>query len=161
MDDDLFGDEDLADDEPSGSDAVLAAIDGGIGQALKADPEPEFSSVYEFFEDHLSLLYARKWEHAGKTRAWCPRWFEHAEAVSRLEAVWRAYESLRLDPTLGMSVWWRDHLDPHMNALTNPEGPFEGCTTHEHRPRTTSMPYERLDDDLVRAAMSVDGTTDR
>ncbi|WP_233500217.1 DUF4913 domain-containing protein [Gordonia sp. YC-JH1] len=79
-------------------------------------------------EDHLSLLYARKWEFAGKSRLWCRRWFEHAEAVSRLEAVWRAYESLRLDPTLGMSVWWRDHLDPHMNALTNPEGPFEGCS---------------------------------
>lgn len=134
--------------------ALVALAAGPDGQP--ADPEPEFSSVYQFVEEHLALIYARKWDHAGSTRLWCPRWFEHAEAVSRLEAIWRAYESLRLDPTLGMSVWWRDHVDPHMNQLINPEGPFEGCTTDKHKPRTAPMPCDRMDDELVRSAMSVD-----
>ncbi|MGV0111135.1 DUF4913 domain-containing protein [Arthrobacter sp. CP30] len=32
-------------------------------------------------------------------------------AVSRLNALWRAWETLRLDPGTGMSDWWRIHAD--------------------------------------------------
>ncbi|MEJ7784942.1 MAG: DUF4913 domain-containing protein [Solirubrobacteraceae bacterium] len=34
--------------------------------------------------------------------------------MSRLEALWRSWEYLRLDGNLGISVWMRDHLDHHM-----------------------------------------------
>jgi hypothetical protein len=44
--------------------------------------------------------------------------------VSRLDALWRAWEHLRLDGVLGASVWWRDHADHHMRALLEPQGPF-------------------------------------
>lgn len=46
-----------------------------------------------------------------------------AEAVSRLEALWRAWEALRLDPATGMNVWWRDYAD-HMAILLSPDGRF-------------------------------------
>ena len=44
----------------------------------------------------------------------------------RLEALWRAWEHLRLDPATGMSVWWRDHADHHMRVLMADDGPFHG-----------------------------------
>ncbi|WP_104125987.1 DUF4913 domain-containing protein [Cryobacterium sp. Y57] len=37
----------------------------------------------------------------------------------------QAREALRLKPTFGMSVCWRDHADHHMRMLMSPEGPFE------------------------------------
>lgn len=120
------------------------------------EPEPEFTSVYEFVERHLVFVYARKLTHK-PDRRWCPRWFEHAEAVSRLEALWRAYESLRLDPGTGMSVWWRDHADHHMSALFAPDGPFESCTAdrgHNADLAPIVLPTEEMDDPDLRLAMS-------
>ena len=55
-------------------------------------------------------------------------WWRSAEAISRLDALWRAWENLRLDGTTGMSVWWRDHADHHMAILMDPDGPFAGST---------------------------------
>jgi len=52
--------------------------------------------------------------------------------LQRLEALWRAWEHLRQDPALGMSVWWRDHADPHMAALLDPDGPFAGVEGEEN-----------------------------
>ncbi len=46
----------------------------------------------------------------------------------RLPAVWRAWESLRLDPAIGIARWLRDVADPQMDRLRNPdEGPFVAC----------------------------------
>ncbi|GAC85220.1 hypothetical protein GP2_031_00320 [Gordonia paraffinivorans NBRC 108238] len=147
MTDDLFLDEEF--------DDVDADCDGEAADEAAA-PEPEFTSVYEFVETHLVYLYARKVAHK-QDRRWCPRWFEHPEAVSRLEALWRAYESLRLDPGTGMSVWWRDHADHHMSALFATDGPFEGCSVDRgHSPDLTaeSLPTEEMDDLNLRMAMS-------
>jgi hypothetical protein len=35
---------------------------------------------------------------------WCARWWEHAEAISRLEAPWKVFETLRQDPGTGAAV---------------------------------------------------------
>lgn len=59
---------------------------------------------------------------------WCPEWWRHAEAISRLEALWRAWEHLRLDAATGISLWFRDHADPHMAMLLDADGPFKRCS---------------------------------
>lgn len=60
--------------------------------------------------------------------AWCPKWWDHEEAVLRLEALWDAFEALRREPGTGTAVWIRDYLDPTVAALTSPETtPFRGC----------------------------------
>ena len=66
-------------------------------------------------------------------RRWCAKWWLHAEAVSRIEAIWRAWEALRLDGTLGPSVWWRDHADYHLAVLTAADGPFARCSHEKSR----------------------------
>lgn len=58
---------------------------------------------------------------------WCPKWWLHAEAVSRVEAMWRAWEHLRTDGALGPSAWWREHGDYHLAVLTSSTGPFVRC----------------------------------
>jgi len=54
------------------------------------------------------------------------------EAVARLEALWKAFEHLSHDPTLGAAIWWRDYTDPTMTALTAPDGPFSECGPDAH-----------------------------
>lgn len=41
----------------------------------------------------------------------------------RLEALWRSWEHLRLDPATGMSVWLRDHADHYLPILFSDYGP--------------------------------------
>lgn len=52
---------------------------------------------------------------------------KHEKAISRLEALWRAWEFLRLTGSTGMSIWWGDHADHYMAVLLSADGPFKGC----------------------------------
>jgi len=65
---------------------------------------------------------------------WCPQWWAHAEALSRLEALWRTWEAARLDPLQGIAVWYRDFCDPQLLVLFSPAGPFAQCTAERHSP---------------------------
>jgi len=41
---------------------------------------------------------------------------------------WRAWETLRLDPSIGIARWLRDVADPQMDRLRDPDkGPFTAC----------------------------------
>lgn len=85
-------------------------------------PEPYYGSTDEFVREYLRHVYKRKID--GTNTCWSAEWWRSAEAIARLEALWRAWEHLRLDPATGPSVWWRDHADPHMNVLLSSDGPF-------------------------------------
>ena len=97
--------------------------------AEEATPQLCYGSVDEFVRERLIHLYIRKVgpQNDGHYR-WAADWWNYAEAISRLEALWRAWEHLRQDPALGMSTWWRDHADHHMTVLLDPEGPFTKST---------------------------------
>lgn len=92
-------------------------------------PEPPtlaFPSLPEFVTDFFVTVAVRHTQ-PGKGQ-WCSRWWDHEEAVLRLEALWDAFEALRLEPGTGMAVWIRDYLDPAVGALTNDEtSPFREC----------------------------------
>ena len=59
---------------------------------------------------------------------WAADWWNYPEALARLEAMWRAWEHLRLDGATGSSVWWIEHADHHMPILLDPDGPFTKST---------------------------------
>lgn len=99
-------------------------------ELLDEEPQLYFGSAEEFLHEQLLPLYNRIVD--GKNGKWCRQWYLHPEAVSRVEALWRAWEHFRLDAATGMSVWWRDHADPHMGVLLNPKGPFHACTATTH-----------------------------
>ncbi|SDQ03559.1 DUF4913 domain-containing protein [Arthrobacter crystallopoietes] len=60
-------------------------------------------------------------------RYWCPQWWAHPEAVSRLSALHSAYAQAVTDDTL--SAWWVQHWDSHTRVLFSQHGPFENCQT--------------------------------
>ncbi|HEV8628078.1 MAG TPA: DUF4913 domain-containing protein [Acidimicrobiia bacterium] len=95
-----------------------------------APPKPFYSNVQAWVAGWFAPTFARR---LGTTR-WCAQWWLHAEAIVRLEALWRSWETLRLDPNLGMATWLRDHLDPQRQVLMGDSGPFQACEGTEHNP---------------------------
>jgi hypothetical protein len=107
---------------------------------LAAPVGPCYPTLLEWVEGWLLPLYRRSVH--GHHRVWCPEWWRHSEAVTRLDALWRAWERLRLDPATGLSVWFRDHADHHMTILLDADGPLKGCDgTHSRRP-LDPLPHE-------------------
>lgn len=100
------------------------------GPAAEDEPEAFYDTAEEFLHEQLLPLYNRILDT--KNGKWCRQWFLHPEAVSRMDALWRAWEHLRLDPTTGMSVWWKDHADVHMAVLLSQKGPFHACSPTRH-----------------------------
>lgn len=58
---------------------------------------------------------------------WCARWFDHPEAVSRLTALWQAWEALHDGGDTSAGTWYRDHLDHQLPILMGADGPFRSC----------------------------------
>jgi hypothetical protein len=114
------------------------------------DPAPVYPNVGAFMDDYLARIVERQVAKGVRSGIyWCPQWWAHPEALSRVYALWRAWETLRVsDPNTGMSIWWRDHLDPHLGALAADHGPFTRCSPDRHYDPTplptTPVPPEVL-----------------
>lgn len=120
---------DLFDDDPAGDAApTLAAV---AAPDASTDPVNFFPDVFAFVDDLLVHVYARR-HNLSQDFKWCPWWSRHPEAVSRLEALWKAFEALRQDPGTGGSNWWNHHADPTMHALTAANGTFKECSDSQH-----------------------------
>jgi len=79
---------------------------------------------------------------------WCPRWWEHPQAVARLHALWLAWQELTTPEAggyTGPSVWHRDHLDQCIAQLRAPDGPFAACMTKPDRVQHTLLPQPPID----------------
>ena len=111
------------------------------GAATEEAPQLYYGSVDEFVREYLRHAYKRR--VGAKEFVWAADWWRFDEAVIRLEALWRAWEHLRLDPATGMSVWFRDHADHHMAILLNESGPFGAADgLHDQRPeKGAPLPY--------------------
>ena len=83
-------------------------------------------------------MYRRKVGPQSQHR-WAAEWWQSAEAISRLESLWRSWEHLRLEGTTGMSVWWLQHADPQMRVLMDPDGPF--AMSEDENKRGEPLPY--------------------
>lgn len=121
---DALGEWDDEDDTTQPATEAGAAADD---EPTAAGPQLYYGNVCEFVDQFLRHAYRRKTSGRGAPY-WSGDWWKHDEAVMRLEALWRAWEFLRLDPATGMSVWWRDHADHHMPALMADGGAFHGST---------------------------------
>jgi len=104
------------------SPVAAAPITGG-GRA------GDFPDLETWVVDFLAPTFARA---VGGDSRWCIRWSEHREVVYRLDALWRAWETLRGDSRTGDALWLRDHLDPQLGVLFSARGPFAQCTPVRH-----------------------------
>lgn len=81
---------------------------------------------------------------------WCRQWWRHAEAVARLDACWRAWEFYREQTCAApqpapasMSLWWRDHATPHLDALLmSTRSPFRLCGRGLHTDGNPPLPID-------------------
>lgn len=122
-------------------DGLTAPLPNDAGEPSEETGEGplHYPNVYVFVDHFLVHIYARHYEPASAWR-WCSRWWEHPEAVSRLAALWQAFEALRQEPGTGPATWWRDYCDPTMAALTDPGGPFAQCRGGERHEPPTQLP---------------------
>lgn len=98
------------------------------------DEEEEAEPVYDSLEEWVQFYFLPMFRRVeGGENKWCQRWWEHSEAIARLDAMWRSWESLRLDEQTGMSNWLRDHADHHVPLLMSQNGPFRQCAGERHR----------------------------
>ncbi|WP_029212102.1 DUF4913 domain-containing protein [Arsenicicoccus bolidensis] len=117
-------------------DAPVADVDEEPG-----DPRLYYGSVDEFVREFVCPTFRRNVGEEGRADyRWSARWWESAEAIIRLEAMWRAWEHLRLDPATGMSVWLRDHADHHLGVLMSPVGPW--ALSRDTAGADEPLPYE-------------------
>jgi len=118
----------------------MEQIGNAHDEALTADDQDStageegelcYPDVQTWVEQYLVVVFSRT---IGGEHRWCRQWWAHPEAHTRLEALWRAWEHLRLDPQTGIAVWLRDHLDHQLPRLMAPTGPFARCTIDRHEP---------------------------
>lgn len=124
--------------------ADLAEIESAVLLAAQqmvqpATPQLLFHSLPEFVNELVCPTFRRELTGKGSGFRWSARWFESAEAIMRLEAMWRSFESLRLDGATGISVWLRDHADYHLAVLMSSDGPFS--ESREPNRCTDPLPY--------------------
>lgn len=117
------------------ADAALVATEAAVAELQSAqmgagddskEKELHYANVFVFVETFLVRIYARHYRPVGEWR-WCALWWEHPEAIARLEALWQAFEVLRDDPGTGPATWWQVYVDPTMAALADDQGPFAQC----------------------------------
>ena len=121
---------------------------GGVNEAEDSpdtDPPLYYGSVDEFVRNQIVPVFCRATGER-KDHRWSAKWWRSPEAVIRLQALWLSWESLRLDPALGMSVWLRDHADHHLAMLFSPDGPFGDST--DSSKLGEPLPYEPPPDGL-------------
>ena len=91
-------------------------------------PQLFYGSADQFVRERLRYTYTRRVGPGNANFRWAADWWNYPEALARIDALWRAWEHLRLDPATGSSTWWRDHADHHMSVLMSTEGPFAKST---------------------------------
>ena len=104
-------------------------------------PSLYYGSVDEFVREFICPTFRRNVGEEGRADyRWSARWWESAEAITRMEALWRAWEHLRMDAATGTSVWLRDHADHHLGVLMSPTGPW--ARSRDAAGPDEPLPYE-------------------
>lgn len=143
-----------SEDEIDQADLQTGELVGDEPGEAEVEPTLYFGSVDEFVREFIVPVFRRKVGDRGDAARWDAEWWRHPEAIVRLEALWRSWEALRLDPATGMSVWLRDHADHHLPILWSTYGPF-GKAEYDTKlgdPLPYTAPPEGLFPDVRAAA---------
>lgn len=105
--------------------------DAGLGARPSTTPtdEDDYLDLDSWVHDYFCATFPRP---LGGEFRWCSQWREHREAVVRLDALWCSWKALRRDPTLGLSTWLHNFLDPQLLVLLGARGPFVSCSPDRH-----------------------------
>ena len=114
------------------ADLAAALTAPGTDDRFAADDDlvPVYPTLIDWVEQYFCVTFARS---IGGEIRWCPKWAEHPEAVIRLEALWRSWETLRLDANLGIASWLTSFFDPQLPLMLGRAGPFAQCNSDRHQ----------------------------
>ena len=107
-----------------------------------AEPAPfDFATLYTRVHIHVATITERKISKSSGSESgvgvrWCTRWYEHDEAIARLEALRRAWEEHVLTPGASMSTLVHHPLRPPPHRPHRPRRPLLAMQA----PATTNPP---------------------
>lgn len=81
-------------------DANVDQVDEPSDHSGPGQPEVYYDTLDEFVQEMIIKVFCRRIGDRSQFR-WAADWWRYPEAVSRLEALWRAWGHLRLDPATG------------------------------------------------------------
>ena len=120
---------------------VSESAPAAMQQQREDEPQNMYEDMYTFFSAELHPFYIRESpflqekDTEKRALAWCPLWWHHIEAVTRISALWHGWEKTRLESGAALSTWILDHADRHMDRLHNPQGPFRYCSPKDGHTR--------------------------
>ncbi|HEY3895067.1 MAG TPA: DUF4913 domain-containing protein [Pseudonocardiaceae bacterium] len=92
----------------------------------------DMTTLVPWVENNITTLIARKVPTTDGAPKWCQCWWDHAEAIARLEAARQAWVTLS-DAGGTALVTYFDYLDRVVLApLTSDTGPFARCGPRHH-----------------------------
>jgi hypothetical protein len=92
----------------------------------------DMRTLVAWVENNITTLIARKVPTTDGAPRWCAQWWDHAEAIARLEAARQAWIALSTAGGTGLVTYF-DYLDRVVLAvLTSDTGPFARCNPRTH-----------------------------
>jgi hypothetical protein len=106
-------------------------------EGAKTAESVDMRALVPWVENNITTLIARKVPTTDGAPRWCPQWWDHAEAIARLEAARQAWTALSTAGGTGLVTYF-DYLDRIVLAvLTSDTGPFARCNPRTHTPDRT------------------------
>jgi hypothetical protein len=92
----------------------------------------DMTTLVPWVENNITTLIARKVPTTDGAPKWCQCWWDHAEAIARLEAARQAWVALSGAGGTALVTYF-DYLDRVVLApLTSDTGPFARCGPRQH-----------------------------
>jgi Domain of unknown function (DUF4913) len=109
----------------------------GSTEGPKSAEGVDMRVLVAWVENNVTTLIARKVPTTDGAPRWCAQWWDHAEAIARLEAARQAWTALSTTGGTGLVTYF-DYLDRVVLAvLTSDTGPFARCNPRTHTPDRT------------------------
>lgn len=124
---------------------AAGADTGGGGDQAAAPPELGLRELVAWAAENVLAVVDRP-NPMGKAPYWCPLWWRHPEAVSRLVAAHSSWAEAAASPVGNARVVYWEHLDHQLGVLMSEHGPFRRCG-EDHDPAADHRGLAHLDPD--------------
>jgi prefoldin subunit 5 len=124
---------DAAEQAAAAANGTEQATSTASGTAdVKTGQGVDMGILVPWVENNITTLIARKVPTTDGAPKWCPCWWDHAEAIARLEAARQAWVALSGAGGTALVTYF-DYLDRVVLApLTSDTGPFARCGPRQH-----------------------------
>jgi uncharacterized protein DUF4913 len=121
---------DAAEQARSTAEHAVGTANGTAG--VKTGQGVDMRTLVPWVENNITTLISRKVPTTDGAPKWCQCWWDHAEAIARLEAARQAWIALSGVGGTGLVTYF-DYLDRVVLApLTSETGPFARCGPRHH-----------------------------